>query len=360
MTRHSVLAALLVSGILAADAGAQTSGAATFAPRRESTLCLRVTAKDSGRMLAEGSGFVVAPNGSPGRYVLTALHVIYPDDQRLADQQANRTITVESLRSAIAVTASRDECGTAGAALDLQLISPDADLALLLLPESAVPYPSVRLFRVAQPVGEAASIFGVPHGFSLSISNGVVTGRGFPPQLKDRTNRPDDWLQTSATLNPGQSGGPAFNDRGCVIGVAWGGVPGLSNMSWAIPIEQGTSMLGNRGITVYEASGDDACAAAPRGPHWVRSPTWWLCGAAGGAAAWSFLERARADDHFAAYSAATEVDAIRAARAATESADRRSLMIGAGAAALGGGCVVRLIAPRISGRSAGVSVRVDF
>jgi len=64
-------------------------------------------------------------------------------------------------------------------------------------------------------VGDQVFAAGNPFGIGLSVSGGIVSGLN-----RDIQNSPyDDLIQTDATINHGNSGGPLFNMRGQVVGV---------------------------------------------------------------------------------------------------------------------------------------------
>lgn len=85
---------------------------------------------------------------------------------------------------------------------------PESDLALLKLPGSSHPFAHFGSSSNLG-LGEDLVILGYPLCFdTLTVTRGILSARH------------PDWLQTDATANPGNSGGPAFNLRGGVIGVA--------------------------------------------------------------------------------------------------------------------------------------------
>ena len=64
-------------------------------------------------------------------------------------------------------------------------------------------------------VGDQVFAAGNPFGIGLSVSAGIVSGLN-----RDIQNSPyDDFIQTDATINHGNSGGPLFDMQGSVVGV---------------------------------------------------------------------------------------------------------------------------------------------
>ncbi|MBJ7534449.1 trypsin-like peptidase domain-containing protein [Rhodomicrobium vannielii ATCC 17100] len=64
-------------------------------------------------------------------------------------------------------------------------------------------------------IGDWVIAVGNPFGFKGSVTAGILSGRG-----RDISAGPyDDFLQTDASINSGNSGGPLFNARGDVIGI---------------------------------------------------------------------------------------------------------------------------------------------
>ena len=137
---------------------------------------------------ALGSGFIIDPAG----YIVTNHHVIAGADQisvRLADDTV----------------------------LPATLIGSDekSDLALLKV-ESPTPLPSTTWGDSdAARIGDWVIAIGNPFGLGGTVTAGIVSARG-----RDINSGPyDDFLQTDAAINRGNSGGPMFNVAGQVIGV---------------------------------------------------------------------------------------------------------------------------------------------
>jgi serine protease Do len=97
-------------------------------------------------------------------------------------------------------------------------------------------------------VGETAVAIGSPFGFSHSVTAGIVSAK---ERVIDRSDSRDDpdatggdaaysfFIQTDASINVGNSGGPLVDAHGAVIGINaafWGGGQAAQGVSFAIPI----------------------------------------------------------------------------------------------------------------------------
>ena len=136
---------------------------------------------------ALGSGFVISEDG----YIVTNNHVIENADE----------IQIEFF---------------GGQKMDAKLIGtdPKTDIALLKVtsdkPLPFVPFGDSDVSRV----GDWVMAMGNPLGQGFSVSAGIVSARN-----RELSGTYDDYLQTDAAINRGNSGGPLFNMDGQVIGV---------------------------------------------------------------------------------------------------------------------------------------------
>ncbi len=135
-----------------------------------------------------GSGFVIDPSG----YVVTNHHVI--------DGAENINITLTDGRTMPAALVGQDQ---------------KTDLALLKV-DSDKPLPFVRFAEGDNVrVGDWVVAVGNPFGLGGTVTTGVVSALG-----RDLGSSPyADFIQIDAAINQGNSGGPAFNLKGEVIGV---------------------------------------------------------------------------------------------------------------------------------------------
>ena len=88
-------------------------------------------------------------------------------------------------------------------------------------------------------VGEWVCAIGNPLGYVHSVTVGVVSFIGrklFDPSL-------DDYIQTDAAINFGNSGGPLINARGEVVGINAAVSSRTSSIGFAVPINQAVAVL---------------------------------------------------------------------------------------------------------------------
>ena len=97
---------------------------------------------------------------------------------------------------------------------------PLSDLAVLRADGEGLP-PAELGDAATLRVGQLVVAIGNPHGFSGSVTAGVVSalGRSLPTRAGAVARVVDDVIQTDAALNPGNSGGALVDGHGRVVGI---------------------------------------------------------------------------------------------------------------------------------------------
>jgi len=121
-------------------------------------------------------------------------------------------------------------------------IAPERDLAVLRINR---PHPTSKpLFLSPEnpKKGQKAFAFGAPVGLDFSTTDGIISAIRTPDdiaRLDLRFKEDVTWLQTTAPLSPGNSGGPLVDIRGHVIGVNTLASQGgrVQNLNFAVSVE---------------------------------------------------------------------------------------------------------------------------
>ncbi len=85
-------------------------------------------------------------------------------------------------------------------------------------------------------VGEWVMAIGNPQGLSQSVTVGVVSAKGRSIGLA-RDISFENYIQTDAAINQGNSGGPLVNQRGEVVGISTAMNYGAENIAFAVPVD---------------------------------------------------------------------------------------------------------------------------
>ncbi|MBY0588617.1 S1C family serine protease [bacterium] len=169
-----------------------------------------------------GSGFVIDGAG----HVITNCHVIEGETQ----------ITVDIFEQAEGSIRERSVTG-----VEIVALTPFFDLALLKLPQvEGKKYRQVYLGQIEEVrQGDVAFAIGSPLGLTRSVTEGIIsnTQRNVDGQV---------YLQMTAQISPGNSGGPLFNSRGQVVGVTNMKIPLGEGLGFAIPVNYIVDFLRNR------------------------------------------------------------------------------------------------------------------
>jgi serine protease Do len=140
-----------------------------------------------GIMMGQGSGFFISPDG----YAVTNNHVVENADKVEVTTDSGKTYSAKVI-------------GT----------DKRTDLALIKV-EGGSDFPFAKLAEGKPRIGDWVLAVGNPFGLGGTVTAGIVSASG-----RDIGNGPyDDFIQIDAPVNKGNSGGPAFNMQGEVVGV---------------------------------------------------------------------------------------------------------------------------------------------
>jgi serine protease Do len=121
-----------------------------------------------------------------------------------------------------------------------KVVGRDARTDLALLKIEATGLPVLPLGDSAKlEVGELVLAIGNPFGLEHSVSLGIVSRKG---RALGSAGVFTDYIQTDASVNPGNSGGPLLNMRGEVVGINTAVIPNR-RVAFAIPINLAKSLL---------------------------------------------------------------------------------------------------------------------
>jgi serine protease Do len=164
--------------------------------------------------MAQGSGFFISSDG----YAVTNNHVV--------DNAKSVEITTD-----------------AGKIYTAKVVGTDAktDVALIKV-DGPSDFPYVQFGEAEPRVGDWVITVGNPYGLGGTVTAGIISARG-----RDIGSGPyDDFIQVDAPVNRGNSGGPAFDEDGNVVGMTtaiYSPSGGSIGIGFAIPAETVQSVV---------------------------------------------------------------------------------------------------------------------
>jgi serine protease Do len=164
--------------------------------------------------VSQGSGFFISADG----YAVTTHHVV--------EHSRSVEIITDQGRTYAAKVVGAD---------------PRSDIALLKIDRDGS-FPFVRLAQRTPRTGEWVLAVGSPFGLGSSVSAGIISARARDVRL----GTDSDFLQIDAAVNQGNSGGPAFDINGDVVGVnsaIFSPSGGSVGIGFAIPADTVTSVV---------------------------------------------------------------------------------------------------------------------
>lgn len=155
-------------------------------------------------LAAQGSGVVLNDKG----YVVTNYHVL-SGNERLEIMHGDEVIPY------------------------VDIIGIDVEKDILILKIEEKKFSSLKIGDVKKlKVGQRVYAIGSPMGFENSISEGIISG------LRSYEESNKNYIQITASISPGSSGGAVVNSKGELIGMSTMTAKEGQNLNFAIPIDE--------------------------------------------------------------------------------------------------------------------------
>jgi hypothetical protein len=210
MDMRPLLLIFLMPGVVAAQSVSHGRDIPAIARDAKGTVVSILMSDKDGRPVAQGSGFLVSADGR----VMTDYHVIRRGRSAVIKLPNGAFFVVEGV---LAIDKLRD---------------------IALIKAQGENFHSVTLGNSDQlQVGEEVVAIGNPLSLESTVSNGIVSG------IRTIDEAGGKFLQITAPISPGSSGGPLFNLAREVVGITTSGFKGGGNLNFAIPINDAKRLL---------------------------------------------------------------------------------------------------------------------
>ncbi|MBA7529487.1 Cell division coordinator CpoB [subsurface metagenome] len=187
-----------------------------------------ITNDKNGQLLAQGSGFIVRSDGA----IVTNLHVISDATSIKIKTHTGKYLEV------------------------IGILYVDSSNDVVILKAKGENLPVVTIGNSEQiKIGEKVYVIGSPMGLENTISEGIVGGIRKTSKISNKRKV----IQISAPVSHGSSGGPVFNARGKVIGIATSMLKGAQNINFAMPVNVVKRKINKKEIIVLEKVPTMAC-----------------------------------------------------------------------------------------------------
>jgi hypothetical protein len=183
-------------------------GVADLVKKSSDAVVLIVISNSAGQETALGSGFVVSADGE----IATNYHVIKEAHSAVVKLSNGAFFPVSGVLAA----------------------DPDKDLAIIKVSGKNLPFLSLERIDKLH-VGDRVVAIGSPLGLEGTVSDGIVSA------LRDDGDK--KWIQTTAPVSHGNSGGPLLNMSNHVVGVITWGKENGQNLNFAAPSNELMTML---------------------------------------------------------------------------------------------------------------------
>ena len=200
----------LVAGALVAQSAPRRKDIPAIAKSANGVIVSIITSDKNGKPVALGTGFLVSTDGR----IVTNYHVIKGASSAIVKLSDGAFYDVDGV---VAFDKARD---------------------LAVIKAHGQTFPVVTLGNSDRvQVGEEIVAIGSPLSLESTVSSGIVSG------IRTIKEEGGKFLQITAPISPGSSGGPLFNMAGEVVGITTLYLKGGENLNFAIPVNDAKVLL---------------------------------------------------------------------------------------------------------------------
>ncbi len=224
--------AFIVSGVVAPQSALPRKDIPAIAKAANGAIVTIITAVND-KPIAQGTGFLVSADG----VIVTNYHVIETGNVAIVKFPDDTTFPVDGVLAADKVR----------------------DLAIIKI--------HGKTFRTLAfgdsddiQVGEEVVAIGNPLSLESTVSNGIISG------VRTSKEQGGKFLQTTAPISPGSSGGPLFNMRGEVVGINTLYLKVGENLNFAIPVNDAKLLLSHQSAKLQNLPNEHEAAPTDEPP----------------------------------------------------------------------------------------------
>lgn len=200
----------IFAGVIAAQSAPPRKGIPTIAKDANGVIVSIITSDKDGNPVAQGSGFLVSKDGR----IVTNYHVIKNGSSAIVKLPDGAFYVVDGV---LAFDKGRD---------------------IAVIKAHGENFRTVTLGNSDRlQVGEEIVAIGTPLSLESTVSSGIISG------IRTIEEEGGKFLQITAPISPGSSGGPLFNMAGEVVGITTLYIKNGENLNFAIPINDAKRLL---------------------------------------------------------------------------------------------------------------------
>ena len=181
------------------------------------------------------------------------------------DREGKIVTNYHVVQGAVDVTVTTAD-GKQTKALGFIIVQPQKDLAIIQIDPKTLNIVPIAIAKEMPRRGEEVAAFGAPEGFSFSATKGIISairpGTDVQNILLEMNNQDiygilgysidTKWIQSSAAISGGNSGGPLVNMRGEMVGINTWTHPGGQNLNFASTVDEIEKIFKSRTTDLHD------------------------------------------------------------------------------------------------------------